>query len=131
MTTLTTMTSTDGVFALWLAGRLGAHAAIRTLWDDLRQIEAAQQQLEIRREMLRDQLRQIATQLGGAATLAGYGKLEVLAPTTTTSYDKARVDALIIALTTEQPAVAARLVACRVERPRAGGLRVTTEKTNR
>lgn len=130
MTTLTTM-STDGVFALWLAGRLSAHAALRTLWDDLRQIEAAQQQLETRCEALRDQLRQIATQLGGSATLAGYGKLEVLAPTIATSYDKAQVDALIIALTAEQPAIASRLAACRIERPRAGGLRVTPEKTNR
>lgn len=128
-TTLTT--SSDGVFTLWLNGRLGAHAALRTLWDDLRQIEAAQQQLETRREIARDQLRQIAEQLGGSATLTGYGKLEVLAPTTTTSYDKAQVDALVIALTTEQPAIAARLAACRVERPRAGGLRVTPEKTNR
>lgn len=131
MRTLTATTSTDGVFALWLAGRLGAHAALCTLWDDLRQIEAAQQQLETRREVLRDQLRQIAEQLGGSATLTGYGKLEVLAATTTTSYDKVQVDALVIALTTEQPAIATRLATCRVERPRAGGLRVTPEKTNR
>lgn len=32
MSTLTT--SSDGVFTLWLNGRLEAHAAIRTLWDD-------------------------------------------------------------------------------------------------
>lgn len=129
MSTLTT--SSDGVFTLWLNGRLEAHAAIRTLWDDLRQIEGAQQQLETRRELVRDQLRQITAQIGGQTTLAGYGKLEVLAPTTTTSYDKAQVDALIIALTAEQPTIAARVAACRVERPRAGGLRVTPEKTNR
>lgn len=129
MSTLTT--SSDGVFTLWLNGRLSDHAAIRTLWDDLRQIEAAQQQLETRRELVRDQLRQITAQLGGSTTLAGYGKLELLSATTTTSYDKAQVDALIIALTAEQPAIAARLAACRVERPRAGGLRITPEKTNR
>lgn len=129
MSTLTT--SSDGVFTLWLNGRLSDHAAIRTLWDDLRQIEAAQQQLETRRELVRDQLRQITAQLGGQTTLAGYGKLELLSATTTTSYDKAQVDALIIALTAEQPAIAARLAACRVERPRAGGLRITPEKTNR
>lgn len=129
MSTLTT--SSDGVFTLWLNGRLSDHAAIRTLWDDLRQIEAAQQQLETRRELVRDQLRQITAQLGGQTTLAGYGKLELLSATTTTSYDKTQVDALIIALTAEQPAIAARLAACRVERPRAGGLRITPEKTNR
>ena len=128
-TTLTT--SSDGVFTLWLNGRLGAHAALRTLWDDLRQIEVAQQQLETRRELVRDQLRQITAQLGGSTSLAGYGKLELLSATTTTSYDKSQVDALIIALTAEQPAVAARLAACRVERPRAGGLRVTPETTSR
>lgn len=57
--------------------------------------------------------------------------LRLQATTTTSSYDKTQIDALIIALTAEQPAVAARLAACRVERPRAGGLRVTPEKNNR
>ena len=131
MTTMTAITSTDGVFTLWQHGRISASAALRTLWDDLRQIEAAQQQLEARRSAVRDQLGQIADQLGGKATLAGYGTLEILTATTTTSYDKSQVDALIIALAAEHPAIAARLAACRTERPRAGGLRVTPEPPRR
>lgn len=35
----TLSTSSDGVFTLWLNGRLGAHVAIRTLWDDPKNVE--------------------------------------------------------------------------------------------
>jgi glutathione S-transferase len=127
-TTTNPTTSTDGVFRLWLDGHLPPHRALRTLWDDLRQIEATRQEVEARRSAVRDQLRQITEHLGGKTSLRGYGKLEVLADSVTVSYDKAQVDALIIALTNDHPAIAAQLAACRTKRPRAGGLRVTSEK---
>lgn len=128
MTTRRSPTSHHDPLQAWRAGDLAAPAAIRRLWDELRQVEAARQELDVRRDGLRDQLHAIVAQLGGAFRLAGYGKLEILPASTSTSYVKAQVDELVIALTSEQPALAARLAACRKEAQRAGGLRVTPEK---
>jgi glutathione S-transferase len=131
MTTMPRPVSHDNALACWQAGTVSAAAAMRPIWDELRRIEAARQELEQQREALRDQLRHIVAELGGSTSLTGYGKLEILPASVSTSYVKTQVDALIIELTGEHPAIAARLAACRKESHRAGGLRVTPEKTSR
>lgn len=130
MTTMTRPVSHDNALACWQAGTVSAATALRPIWDELRRIEAARQELEQQREALRDQLRHIVAELGGSTSLAGYGKLEILPAGVSTSYVKTQVDALIIELTGEHPEIAARLAACRKESHRAGGLRVTPEKTS-
>jgi SMC interacting uncharacterized protein involved in chromosome segregation len=56
-------TSSDAVFALWRDGDLDAQTAMRTLQDDLRQLDAAQQELAVQRARIHEQLRHISAKL--------------------------------------------------------------------
>jgi len=80
------------------------------------------------RDVMRDQLSQIVGRMGGRASVAGFGKLELTAPSLARSYDKKRLDQLIIDLATDAPELAQLVAACRTESPRAGSLRITREK---
>jgi hypothetical protein len=104
------------------------HSELASLLDELRTVEDAITLLTAQRTPLREQISQCVAQQGGRVLLPGYGRLEITAPGVTISYDRHQVEALIIALTTTDPTIAARLAACRKESPRNGGLRITPPK---
>ena len=116
------------IFDDWRDGTISDVEALHALASDLGEIESQLAPLEAERQNLRDQLSQIVGRLGGRASVAGFGKLELTAPTLARSYDKKRLDQLIIDLATDAPELAQLVAACRTESPRAGSLRITREK---
>jgi hypothetical protein len=116
------------IFDDWRDGQISDVEALHAIASDLGEIESQLAPLENERQNLRDQLSVILDRLGGRTTIPGFGKLELTAPTITRSYDKKRLDQLIIDLTTDAPELAQLIAACRTEAPRAGSLRITREK---
>ena len=116
------------IFDDWRDGTISDVEALHALASDLGEIESQLAPLEAERQNLRDQLSQIVGRLGGRASVAGFGKLELTAPSLARSYDKKRLDQLIIDLATDAPELAQLVAACRTESPRAGSLRITREK---
>lgn len=116
------------IFDDWRDGTISDVEALHAIASDLGEIESQIAPLEAERQTLRDQLSQIVSRLGGRASVSGFGKIELTAPTLTRSYDKKRLDQLIIDLATDAPELAQLIAACRTEAPRAGSLRITREK---
>ncbi len=116
------------IFDDWRDGTISDVEALHALASDLGEIESQLAPLEAERQNLRDQLSQVVNHLGGRASVAGFGKLELTAPSLAKSYDKKRLDQLIIDLATDAPELAQLVAACRTESPRAGSLRITREK---
>lgn len=116
------------IFDDWRDGQISDVDALHALASDLGEIESQLAPLEAERQTLRDQLSQILTRLGGRASIAGFGKLEIMPASVTKSYDRKRLDQLIIDLATDAPELAQLIAACRTEAPRAGSLRITREK---
>ena len=116
------------IFDDWRDGHISDVEALHALASDLGEIESQIAPMEVERQTLRDQLSQIVGRLGGRASIPGFGKLEILPASVTKSYDKKRLDQLIIDLATDAPELAQLIAACRTEAPRAGALRITREK---
>ena len=119
------------IFDDWRDGQVSDVEALHAIAFDLGELESQLAPLELERQTLRDQLSQILGRLGGRASVAGFGKLELTAPAIARSYDKKRLDQLIIDLATDAPDLAQLIAACRTEAPRAGSLRITREKPDR
>lgn len=59
---------------------------------------------------------------------AGFGTITLIDPTPTTSYNKKKLDALLIELTDTDPAMAARIKACRTTRTKDGYMTIEMER---
>jgi hypothetical protein len=116
------------IFDDWRDGTISDVEALHALASDLGEIESQLAPLETERQNLRDQLSQIVSHLGGRASVAGFGKLEIMPASVTRTYDRKRLDQLVIDLATDAPELAQLIAACRTESPRAGSLRITREK---
>ena len=102
--------------------RLGA------LCYDLDQIELAMAPLAAERQAIRAELSMIIEQLG-TQEIDGFGRLEITAPALVVSYDRQRMDRLMLALIDEgRPELAERISAAKKESARAGSLRITRQK---
>src|SRR5689334_1363191 len=113
----------------WRDGQISDIEALQSVTSDLGEVESQIAPLEAERALLRDQISQIVARLGGRATIAGFGKLEIVPPTVAKTYDKKRLDQLIVDLAADAPELAQLIAACRTESQRAGSLRITREKT--
>ena len=100
---------------------------LRYLWDELRDIEKQIVPLEKEKESIRERIGILVSQLG-TVILPGYGKALITAPSKTHSYDKGKIDELIIEIMEENPTIARRLVAARRFTERDGSLRIENEK---
>jgi len=117
------------IFDDWRDGTISDVEALHALASDLGEIESQLAPLEAERQNLRDQLSQIVSHLGGRASVAGFGKLELTSASVTRSYDKKRIQALVLDLVAEgNVEVAQRIALCETELSRAGSLRITREK---
>lgn len=116
------------IFDDWQDGIIANTVALWALTRELGEVESQLAPLEAERTALRDQLSQILARLDEPVAIPGFSKLELTAPSVMKSYDKQRLNELLIALAIEAPDVARRLVACRVESARAGSLRITRER---
>lgn len=122
-------TTADDIFATWENDGDDMRAA-SALAMELGEVESALEPLKEEREHIRALLSHIVAKRGEKVTIAGFGVLEVTAPSVVRSYEKAALDQLIIQLLEEGDIdIVQRIVACRRESARAGGLRVTMEKS--
>lgn len=115
-----------GVFEEWEAGALTDREALRTIWSDLREIEDPIAALDRERERLRDQISQIVARTG-PISLPGLGSAQITAPSVAVTYDRQRLERLVSEIARSYPELAARIVACRREQERSGGLRIVPE----
>jgi hypothetical protein len=120
------------VFDDWQDGQITNTAALRALASDLAEVEsqiaALLAPLEAERLLLRDQISQVLAKMDEIVTIPGFGKVEITRAGVVKGYDRKQLDALIVELSAEFPALAARIAACRTLSERAGGLRITREK---
>jgi len=118
----------NSIFEDWREGLLTDAEALHALACDLGEVESQLAPLEQERTMLRDHLSHIVDRIGGRADIPGFGRLELSAPTVVRGYDRKRLDALLVDLAADYPAVVQQLAQCRTETARAGSLRITREK---
>lgn len=71
---------------------------VRDLCDRLAQVEQDLAPLQAEREYLRAQLQTRVEQTGGRATVEGFGRLEVSRASLTVTYDRKKVEELILHL---------------------------------
>ncbi len=122
MNTMTAATTTATSTYTDPEARLGA------LCYDLQQVEAALAPLEAERTAIRTDLALIIDALG-TQELDGFGRLELTAPAIVVSYDRQKVERLMLALIDEgRSELAERISAAKKESHRAGSLRITREK---
>jgi hypothetical protein len=118
-----------GIFEDWRDGLLDDAAALRALTRELGEVTSELEPLKAQEAALREQLGYILAKSGeGRTTIAGFGTLELTAPSVTRRYDTRSIDALVVELTASAPELAARLASYCVQSERAGGLRITREK---
>ncbi len=78
---------------------------------------------------MRSYIGELVTTLGNKVDVCGFGRLEVSEPSTTASYDRKKLDSLVMRLTQEGNPLAIEITQCRTESTRAGTLRITRSKS--
>lgn len=95
---------------------------------DLAMVEEQIAPLEAQRQAIRADISAIIEAIG-TQELEGFGRLEITAPALIVSYDRQKVERLILALIDEgRSDIAQRISATKKESARAGSLRITREK---
>jgi len=123
-----TATVRQNIFAAWLDGDVTAYEALRSLCDDYEEIEQSYKDFERLRAGVRDQISTVMLKLGDKVEVKDFGTVLMTAPSIVTSYDKAKVKALIEEWSADFPEFAEALRACETKSSRAGGLRIEREK---
>jgi hypothetical protein len=105
-----------------------ADERLGVLCYDLAQLEERIAPLEAERQAIRAELSVLIDQLG-TQEVEGFGRLEITAPALVVSFDRQKVERLMLALIDEgRPELAERISAAKKESARAGSLRITREK---
>jgi hypothetical protein len=121
--------NTQTIFEQWQAGELDNEATLTSLCKMLTSVKDSLEPLEDMQKIIRSQLAEVVSYIGGRASVAGFGELKVTEPSLITSYDYHQLDKLVIHLTEAGHADIARsIAACRRETSRAGGLRIDKAK---
>lgn len=115
-------------YAAWLDGDATAYEALRSLCDDLEEIEQSYKSFEKIRQVTRDQISTVMLKLGDKVEVKGFGTVLLTAPSIVTGYDKAKIKALIQEWSNDFPEFAEALAACETKTSRAGGLRIERSK---
>jgi hypothetical protein len=103
-------------------------ARLGALCYDLAQLEERIAPLEAERQAIRAEISTIIEAIG-TQELEGFGRLEITAPALVVSYDRQKVERLMLALIDEgRSEIAERISAARKESARAGSLRITRDK---
>jgi hypothetical protein len=117
------------VYDDWKAGDIGPFEALRSIANDLGEVESDLDPLQKEREQLRAQASELVDAIGGRVEVPGFGKLEITPASKTTSYDRKKLDSLVMELVQAGYAdIASSITECRTESARAGTLRITREK---
>lgn len=124
------MTSIESIFKQWEDGLVTGQEAVELLVRQLAVVEDNLEPLEQTKQAIRAKLSLIVDrQPGSAIELPGYGKLAIRSAAATKSYDKDKLDQLIIQLTMDgQVELAQAIGGCKKEGSRTGGLVITKEK---
>lgn len=119
----------DG-YAEWEAGEIPARAALASIANQLKIISAHKEELEAREKVLRSQAEQILAYTNETAIVVGGLEFRLTPASNTTSYTAREIDAYALWLVEEGHALLAeRLLALKRESSRAGGLRISKERT--
>jgi hypothetical protein len=103
-------------------------ARLGALCYDLAQLEDRIAPLEDERQAIRAEISTIIEAIG-PQELEGFGKLEITAAAKVISYDRQKIDALIMALIDEgTPELAERIRTAKKESARSGSLRISRQK---
>lgn len=115
-------------YSEWQAGALTEAQALHVLASDLAETEDTLAPLLAERERLRNEIGTVLAHAGGKAQIPGFGRVRLTAPGVSVGYDADRIEYTIGLLAGQYPDIAYQLRQCRVERPRAGSLRIEREK---
>jgi hypothetical protein len=120
----------ETIYSRWESGDLPSQEAIEQLVSQLAAVEDSLEPLEQTKQAIRAKLSLIVDrQPGSAIELPGYGKLAIRSATVTKSYDKDKLDQLIIQLAMDgQVELAQAIGGCKKESSRSGGLVITRTK---
>lgn len=119
-------------FEMWEQGESQAHQTATSLLQDLEEINQVISGFEAIKARLRDQLSRIVASQGDKLELSDGYKLVLTAPGKTISYDRKKLDELVVELAGNDDEdlrlIASRLAGLRNEAERAGSLRVEVPK---
>lgn len=109
-------------------GRITSTQALRALCNDLGECADEQITLDTQHKQLRAAIERIVLK-EGTTEVQGFGRLMMVAPSTTNKYDVKRLDALVLTLMqVGEHDIAAQIAECRTEGVRAGYLKIDREK---
>lgn len=120
----------QNIYGAWLDGDVSAIEALTALCNDYEELDDTYKQFEGMREQTRAQISHVVSTMDGErAEVKGFGTLSITPSSVTKSYDREKLGALIAMLRDQGfDAIADQIVACRVEKPRVGSLRIEREK---
>ena len=104
-------------------------AKIAQLWGEIAEIDSELAPLTSRRDMVRDQIRELVTVLGGSVSVPGFGTALITKSTKSASYDAQTLDALTSELVRNgEIQTAQRIADARKESQRAGYIMLKKDK---
>lgn len=112
----------------WQGGNITDREALNVLCVAIAATDDQIKPLAERAKVLRELIGNVVAHGGDPVEIPGFGRLEITNPVVTPSYDRKKLDSLIIELAGEYSDVAARIAQCRTESMRSGSLRITREK---
>lgn len=119
----------QNVYGAWLDGDVTAMEALRSLCADYEELDSTYKDFEGLREQTREQISNVLVKIGDKVDVKGFGILTLTAPSITEGFDKKALNALVNSLVQEgNLEVAQRIMACRTQSARSGGLRIEREK---
>lgn len=120
----------QNIYGAWLDGEATAMEALRALCSDYEELDDTYKQFDKMRDDTRNQISHVVSTMDGErAEVKGFGFLSITPPSVTKSYDREKMGALIAMLRDQGfDDIADQIVACRVEKPRTGSLRIEREK---
>jgi uncharacterized small protein (DUF1192 family) len=103
--------------------------AILSIYSDLAEIESELAHLQAEKERLRNELSILIAEDGGKAVIPGVARMELTAPSITTSYDRKAIYSLVQELVASGHGdIAEAILRCQKQSQRVGTLRITPER---
>lgn len=120
----------QNVYGAWKDGDATAMEALRSLCDDYEELDQTYKQFEAQREVVRVQISEVLARVEGEqAEIKGFGTLRITAATLGHKWDGMALTTLAAELeNVGLDGIAKRIMACRSNTSRSGGLRIEREK---
>jgi hypothetical protein len=104
-------------------------AQIAQLWGEIAEIDSEIAPLTFRRDVIREQIKELVTALGGSVSVPGFGTALMTKSAKSASYDAQAVDAIVSQLVRDgEIQTAQRIADARKESQRAGYIMLKKDK---